>query len=142
MRMLQSFQLSAILLFLGLASGCGPAGPTRAEVFGTVSLNGRPVSEGSINFFPTEGNKGPEAGGAIRDGKYHIPRAQGPVIGKNRVELRSFQKSGRTIQDPTAPQGTVMEEITNVFPAEFNTNSTLVREVMRGQNEMEFDLTK
>jgi hypothetical protein len=127
-------------LLLGLMLGCGPAGPTRAEVSGTVSLNGTPVSEGSINFFPTDGNKGPEAGGAIRDGKYHIPRAQGPVIGKNRVELRSFQKSGRMIQDPTAKPGTMMEEITNVFPAEYNSNSTIVREIKPGQNTIEFEI--
>ena len=123
-----------------LVVGCGPAGPTRAEVSGVVSLNGAPVSEGSINFFPTDGNTGPEAGGAIRDGKYHIPRAQGPVLGKNRVELRSFQKSGRRIQDPTAPPGTLTEEITNVFPAGFNTASTLVREVQKGKNEMPFEI--
>jgi hypothetical protein len=133
-------RLFAILIGLLLASGCGPAGPTRAEVSGVVSLNGTPVSEGSINFFPAEGNKGPEAGGAIRDGKYHIPRAQGPVIGKNRVELRAFQKSGRRIQDPTAPPGTMMEEIANVFPAEFNKESTLVREIQKGKNEMPFEI--
>ncbi len=130
----------AVLLPMLLTAGCGPAGPTRAEVSGIVLLNGDPVSEGSINFFPTEGNKGPEAGGAIRDGKYHIPRSQGPVIGKNRVELRSFQKSGRQIQDPTAPPGTLIEEITNVFPAEFNTDSMLVREVLKGKNEMAFEI--
>lgn len=129
-----------IAWFILLPVGCGPAGPTRAEVSGVVSLNGTPVSEGSINFFPTDGNSGPEAGGAIRDGRYHIPRAQGPVIGKNRVELRSFQKSGRRIQDPTAPPGTLTEEITNVFPAEFNQESTLVREVQKGKNEMPFEI--
>ena len=138
--MTQVSSVALLILALFTASGCGPSGPTRAEVSGVVSLNGTPVSEGSINFFPTDGNTGPEAGGAIREGKYHIPRAQGPVIGKNRIELRSFQKSGRKIQDPTAPQGTLTEEITNVFPAEFNKESTLVREVQKGKNEMPFEI--
>lgn len=131
------------ILLLGfslLHVGCGPSGPPRAEVSGVVTLNGQPVSEGSINFFPTEGNTGPEAGGAIRDGKYHIPRAQGPVLGKNRVELRSFQKSGRRIQDPTAPPGTMTEEINNVFPAEFNRDSKLVRDIQPGKNDLPFEL--
>jgi len=138
--MVQPIPFALLLFAVALTIGCGPSGPTRAEVSGIVSLNGTPVSEGSINFFPAEGNKGPEAGGAIRDGKYHIPRAVGPVVGKNRVELRSFQKSGRRIQDPTAPPGTFTDEITNVFPAEFNSKSTLVQEIQPGKNEIPFEI--
>ena len=129
-----------VLIALFVAGGCGSSGPERAEVSGIVTLNGQPVSEGSINFFPTAGNTGPEAGGEIRAGKYHIPRAKGPVLGKNRVELRSFQKSGRKIQDPTAPPGTMTEEITNVFPAEYNKDSTLLREIQKGKNELPFEI--
>lgn len=129
-----------LLLISLLPVGCGPSGPPRAEVSGVVTFNGQPVGEGSINFFPADGNTGPEAGGAIRDGKYHIPRAQGPVLGKNRVELRSFQKSGRRIQDPTAPPGTMTEEIINVFPAEFNLDSKLVRDIQPGKNDLPFEL--
>ncbi len=132
--------LSLMIAVVSLASGCGPSGPTRAEVTGTVTLNGEPVAEGSINFFPVAGVKGPEAGAAIREGKYHIPRNVGPVVGENRVELRAFQKSGRRIQDPTAPPGTMTEEIANIFPVEYNTNSTLVRDVQKGKNEFVFEI--
>jgi hypothetical protein len=121
-------------------AGCTGDGVQRAEVSGTVTFNGQPVKEGSINFFPTDGTKGPEAGGAILDGKYHIPQAKGPVVGKHRVELRAFQKTGRRIQDPTAPPGTLTEEIANVFPLEFNTNSTLIRDVQAGKNELPFEI--
>jgi hypothetical protein len=137
MRILSFAILGTAILALG---GCSRDGVQRAEVSGTVTFNGEPVKEGSINFFPTEGTKGPEAGGAILDGKYHIPRAKGPVVGKNRVELRAFQKTGRKIQDPTAPPGTLTEEIANVFPLEFNTNSTLTRDVQPGKNELPFDI--
>jgi hypothetical protein len=133
--------LVVILFLLGIApffAGCSGSGPQRAEVSGTVTLNGRPVREGSINFFPTDGNTGPEAGGEIKDGKYHIPRAKGPVVGQNRVELRAFQKTGKRIQDPTAPPGTLTEEIANVFPPEFNTNSELKRTVNAGKNDIPF----
>jgi hypothetical protein len=139
-------EMQRLLLITGACliacCGCGPAGPQRAEVSGTVTLNGEPVREGSINFFPTKGNTGPEAGGAILDGKFHIPRAKGPVVGMNRVELRAFQKTGKQIQDPTAKQGTLTEEIANIFPAEFNSNSTLERDVSAGKNEnMDFPIS-
>ena len=134
-----------VLLLIAAASlplaGCGDAGPTRAQVSGTVKLNGEPVKEGAINFFPVDASAGPEAGAAIADGKFHIPRAQGPVVGSNRVELRAFQKSGRRIQDPTAPAGTLTDEITNVFPPEYNANSTLVREVKDAENVFDFEIT-
>jgi hypothetical protein len=138
--------MQRLVVFLAIAAaavstaGCGPSGPQRAEVSGIVTLDGQPVKEGSINFFPTDGNKGPEAGGEIKDGKYHIPRAQGPVLGANRVELRSFQKSGRRIQDPTAKQGTLTEEITNVFPPQYNSESTLVKEIQQGKNDISFEI--
>lgn len=135
-------RLSFLLLVIAFASGsgCGPAGPERAEVSGTVTFNGRPVEQGAITFFPAPGVVGPEGGSEIKNGKYFIPRKAGPVVGKNRVELRSFQKSGRMIQDPTAKQGTLTEEIKNIFPEEYNRNSTLVREVKSGKNEIEFEI--
>ena len=133
-------QFLVVAFAFATASGCGPTGPERAEVSGTVTFNGQPVEQGAISFFPTPGVIGPEAGAEIKDGKYFIPRKTGPVVGKNRVELRSFQKSGRKIQDPTAPQGTLADEITNIFPAEYASQSTLVREVQSGKNVIEFQI--
>ena len=52
----------------------------------------------------------------------------------NRVELRAFQKTGKQIQDPTAKPGTMTEEIANIFPPEFNTNSVLETDVKPGTN--------
>jgi hypothetical protein len=137
---IQTVQFIFVGATLFALTGCSNDGVQRAEVSGTVTFNGQPVKEGSINFFPTDGTKGPEAGGAILDGKYHIPKAKGPVVGKNRVELRAFQKTGRRIQDPTAPPGTLTEEIANVFPLEFNTNSELRRDVQPGKNDLPFEI--
>lgn len=129
--------LFGVCSMLILSLGCSPGGPERAAVSGTVKINGRPVSQGAINFFPTEGNKGPEAGTNIMDGQYKIDRATGPVLGKNRVELRGFENTGKTIQDPFGAPGTLIEERANIFPAEA---STLVREVKRGNNTFDFDI--
>lgn len=131
--------LLAALLTLA-AAGCGPAGPERAEVSGIVTYNGQPVEQGAISFFPAPGVIGPEAGGEIKDGKYFIPRKNGPVVGQNRVELRSFQKTNKKMQDPNAKPGTLMDGIENIFPDEYGRQSTLVREVKRGKNVIEFQI--
>jgi hypothetical protein len=131
------------LLLAGLAL-CSPwlpgcSGP-QAEVSGTVRLNGSPIKEGAINFIPTGGNHGPSAGAIIRDGKYHIPRSKGATVGKNLVELRAFLDTGRQVQDPTGPRGTLVKERIMAFPPEYNDRSTLVREVQLGSNTFDFDI--
>ena len=91
--------LSLGLLGLASASGCSHAANSRAAVSGTVRLDSEPLKEGAIAFFPIQGTVGPSAAGVITDGKYDIPREKGPVIGKNRVEIRAFRKSGRKSVD-------------------------------------------
>src|SRR5438309_824557 len=102
---------AAVLLVL---AGC--SGGNRAEVSGSVSLNGQPIEEGSINFIPVEGNTGPGAGGVIKDGRYHIPKHLGVKPGKNRVEIRAFKNTGRKVQDPTGLPGTLVDERVPAFP--------------------------
>src|SRR3712207_3232365 len=120
--------------------GCAGGGPERADVSGTVKLDGEPIKEGVIQFIHVEGTTGPGTGDEIRDGKFHLPRAKGPVVGKNRIELRAFKKSGRQVIDPTGPKGARTEEIIQIFPAEYNDRSTLVRTVERGTNTIDLDL--
>jgi hypothetical protein len=109
-------------------------------VSGTVQLDGQPVEEGSIQFIPVEGTKGPGTGAVITKGSYHIPRGQGVVVGKNRVELRAFKTTGRIVQDPTAPPGVKTEERVQAFPPEYNDKSTEVREIQPGSNTFDFDV--
>ncbi len=125
---------------LVLLVGCADSGPDRAEVFGTVLLDGQPVKEGSINFIPIEGTKGPGAGGVISDGHYLISRANGVTVGKNRVELRAFKMTGRKVQDPTGRPGVLTAERVSAFPPEYNDKSTLVRDIHSGPNEVNFDV--
>jgi hypothetical protein len=134
MRTLSSAVLGLACLW---AAGCGDG---KAEVSGTVSLDGTPIEEGAINFIPIDGTRGPGAGAAIRDGKYHIPRSMGVTPGKNRVELRAFRNTGRKVKDPTGPRGAMTEERTQVFPLEYNDQSTLTREVSPGSNTFDFDI--
>jgi len=123
-----------------LCSLMGCSGDERAEVSGSVSLNGRAIEEGSISFIPIDGNLGPEVGAVVRDGRYHIPRSQGVMVGKNRVELRAFRMSGRKVQDPTALPGILTDERIPAFPPEYNERSTLIRDVNKGSNTIDLEI--
>jgi len=134
MRALRPLSLALALLVLAGCSG------RKAEVLGTVTLNGEPIAEGSINFIPIEGTTGPGAGAVIRDGQYHITPDKGVTPGKNRVEIRAFRTTGRQVRDLAGPGGGVRQERVPAFPPEYNDQSTLVREVERGKNTINFEV--
>lgn len=130
---------SLLLATTLLLAGCSDPGPERASISGSITLDGKPVEQGSITFVPTEGTSGPTAGDVISGGQYEIPRALGPLVGKNKVELRSWRLTGRQIPNPMSP-GSTMEERVEAFPAQFNNETTLVREITAGHNSLDFDL--
>lgn len=63
-------------------------GLARVDVRGTVIYEGTPAKHGMITFRPVHGSKGPAAGTAIIDGKFHLPADKGPVIGAHEVEIK------------------------------------------------------
>ena len=78
------------LLLLFLAGGCGSGSPS-VRVWGTVSYQGQPVDEGQIVYFPTDGTENPSTGGVIQDGKYDIPKDDGPYAGGTyRVQITAL----------------------------------------------------
>ena len=105
-----------------------------------MSLDGQSIGEGVIQFLPVEGTVGPEAGGVISNGQYDIPKQRGPVVGKNRVELRASKKTGRKIQDPTGRPGVQTDEYAELFPPEFQHEQSLVREIKEEPNKLDFDI--
>ena len=125
-----------LLVLLPLLFGCG--GPdNRAEVSGTVRLNGTPLATGSISFVPTEGTEGPSSGGEITNGKYRVFRAKGVAVGKNRVSIRSVAKTGRKVADR---HGELEDEKVQVVPRKYNDVSEIVCTVQPGSNQLDFDL--
>ena len=137
---MRTLHLGASTLCMLCFFGCADSGPATAEVSGTVLLDGRPIEEGSIQFIPVGGSRGPGSGGIIQDGQYRIPRQKGVVVGTNRVELRAFKNAGTKIQDPTAPPGVRTEARVQAFPPEFNDRSTVVKEIRAGSNTIDFDV--
>ncbi|WP_437224315.1 hypothetical protein SH661x_003576 [Planctomicrobium sp. SH661] len=122
------------------AVGCGGGGDNRASITGNVSLDGAPVENGTIRFLA---ENGPTAGGTITAGKYEIPPTLGPMVGKNKVEIRAEKKTGKQIPvGSPAPAGTMMDETVESIPDQYNTKSTLTVDVVAGKNTKDFDLKK
>ena len=116
--------------------GCGQdIDPRRAAVRGSITLDGEPVPDGSISFYPAPGNKGVAAGGDLSDGAYTISRAKGPMVGQNRVVIRSPYATGKTI---TIGRQRIVEHLDRI-PTKYNRHSTLEVDVQAGKN-LDFDL--
>jgi hypothetical protein len=56
----------------------------RATITGEVTLDGKPVSWGSISFYPDDKNL-PVTTVRIRNGKFSAKRDDGPMIGSSKV---------------------------------------------------------
>lgn len=140
----------AALLLLPLLAGCGRtvSGPPRAAVDGNVIVGGEPLRAGVIGFFPADGKQGPAVYATIREGHYALRQAEGPVLGRHRVEINSAVES-----DPVAAAGDREEALTQHIrkhgpllprvriPEQFNRRSTLTAEVKgSGVNTLDFRL--
>ncbi len=99
------------LLFLNGCSG------GLLEIQGEVTLDGKPIETGTINFSPAEGS-GPTAGTIINGGRYWVKT----YPGTKSVSIQGYRKTGQehTIpNDPTSPLVNVNKQI---VPARFNTH--------------------
>jgi hypothetical protein len=103
----------------------------REAVGGTVTLDGQPLARGKIVFEPIQGDQAPAAFavGEIKDGKFAIDRASGPVPGQYKVSISS--RPSITIGADQEPGERPKMEPEKV-PARFNSKSTLTKEVTNG----------
>jgi hypothetical protein len=110
----------------------------RRAVSGTVTLDGKPLAVGKIQFEPTGSDKGAIAAGDITDGKYSIDRAQGPTPGKYRVIISGIPTV--KIKEDEQPGGPPKRQADPV-PAKYNTKSTLTKEIAdASSNQFDFPL--
>jgi len=105
--------------------GCGPGGPEKALVSGTVTFDGHPIELGKIQFYPIDGTSGPVASASIVDGEYRIENKGGVPVGRHRVQIEGYRKAtvpapGISLEDTAADQ---------YVPAKYNTASELTEEI-------------
>ena len=117
-------------------AGCG--GSAAPSLKGRVTLDGAPVTSGSIVFLP-EQSEGRKAAAAIEDGNYTVPAEEGLLPGKYRVEVSWQKPTGKKI--PSADPGMLTDETKEAIPAKYNSNSTLTAELAPGEASKDFALT-
>ena len=127
---------AAGLLAAGMVAvaGCGADDGT-ADVSGTVSFEGKPIENGSINFIATDG-KG-TGGGVIKDGKYAATKVP---VGPAKVQISGSKVVGKkkAYNTPDSP----MQDITaEMLPKKYNEQTELTFEVKPGKNEKNFELS-
>ena len=141
---------------LGLAAVCagflGCAGASdglpRQAVSGTVTFDGQPLAEGRIQFEPASAEAKTPAGGEIKDGRYSIPRDQGPTPGDYRIMITS--SAARTPPadkspgaEPAKGVAKIQAPAVELIPKQYNSQTTLKEKVEAGKtNTFEFTLKK
>ncbi len=125
-----------------LLSGCGDDVGGRQEIAGTVTLQGQPLDDGSIEFTPLgapqAGTTETRSGAPIMAGKYNIPREHGLVPGHYRVRI-SAPTSVATPGEDELPGPTFGPPPKERVPAGYNVNSKLEATVRdSGLNTFDF----
>lgn len=82
------FVLANAALLLSLV-GCGYEGPEVGQVYGTLTIDGKPASGILVNFTPVEGGRS-SSGTTNEEGYYELiysPSAMGALPGKHMVTI-------------------------------------------------------
>jgi hypothetical protein len=135
--------LLGMLALISALAGCGGAaqGLRRAPVRGTIRLDGQPIEQGYISFYPIRQTKGPIVGVQISNGEFKVSKSKGPVVGWNRLVISSKRKSGKKIpMGSPHPPDVMTDEIVEAVPARYNTDSTLEHEIENRKNVIDLDL--
>lgn len=134
-----------MIIFSWLLIGCGKSsGPELVEVTGTVTLDGKPLSNAVIYFLPNldKGTKGPTASAVLdAEGKYRLssPGGKSGVIkGHHFVTLICQENGVREVE----PNVFVRIEGKCLLPARYSYEKTskLVAEVAKSDT-IDFELT-
>ena len=120
--------------------GCGPGNPQgRVAISGTVTFEGQPLDQGSIEFTALEADSGIRSGAVIQNGSFSIETQKGLPPGKYRVRIYSAAADpmAEVPEMPGESEGAPQERI----PPEWNTKSSQEITVTDGgRNEYEFNI--
>ena len=115
-------KVATIAICLALSAGCAPAARV---VEGKVTLDGKKLASGAIDFEPAD-KRGRLFGGDIKEGSYRIEIPSAQAQGTSLVRIMSPQPTGRRVPaGPPAAVGAMIDEIAEAVPAQYNTRSTL-----------------
>jgi hypothetical protein len=135
------FPLALILALAAIGCSRSRDDLPREPVAGTVTMDGKPLPEGTIQFYPTgDASKTALVGenAEIKEGGFSIPREDGLIPGTYKVsishaELKEAKPKVKTppLTNTSIPSRT-KELGPELIPARYNTKSELKAEIPRG----------
>ena len=142
--------LASYCLIVVCLVGCGrPSGPPRVAISGEVLFGQEPLESGRIRFIPIEETKGPAAVAVVTDGIYVFDRENGPVVGKNRIQIESLPDPGFDLDDEEAYAEAIRARNgrpvlpPESIPPEYNERSNLMATIeMDGETQLDFEIKK
>lgn len=112
-----------------LVLGCDDRTSGRTSLSGEVTVQGRPVSEGTVVLCPVGQTDGPASGGKIENGKLTVSAEDGPVPGTHKATVTVLEATG-----DRPPHGM------RALPRE--SSYTFVIEIAASPNRFTWDLQK
>lgn len=120
-----------------VVAGCNASSESPLPLAGSVEIDGRPISQGSVTFLSSTGDV---ATGQISNGQYAIPSAQGLPAGTYGVQIYGQEPTGKTQPDPDV-RGQTIEVMRSVVPAQYNERSELTVEITaQSASQLDFKL--
>ncbi|HEY2413536.1 MAG TPA: hypothetical protein VGI40_14900 [Pirellulaceae bacterium] len=120
------------LPLLALIVGCSEPNPLgRRPIQGQITLNGKPVDYGSIQFSPEDPDHGVSSGAMIENGRYHTKVTDGLPPGSYKVMITSPDRG--KVEKVEGPPGDERSFAVERIPKKYNLQSTLKIEVPKGR---------
>lgn len=120
-------------------TGCGSSGPTLGTVTGTVTLDGKPVSQALVTFISKEPDGTSSFGMTDANGKYRLEfttERMGAMLGDHDVEIVTKQ-----VSKSEEPDTGVVEKTEFVPIPKHYSRGALTAKVEAGSNVCDFALT-
>jgi hypothetical protein len=132
---------SMVVMLAAIVAGCSDPYGGRKEVSGTVTLQGQPVKDGSIIFYPLD-SKETQGGAQIVQGEYMMTRQNGLKPGKYLVRLTAGDGKTRAEGEQIAgPGGSTNIVSMDLIPEDWNIKSKHEVEIKPdGTNRFDFDV--
>lgn len=98
---IRHYLTAAIFLTVITTMGCGPDGPHRVDVSGTVNWKEEPIPSGYITFNPDvkKGNSGPQGVAWIKDGYFDTRHEKGKGVSPGEQIVTIFGFDGVNVDE-------------------------------------------
>lgn len=133
--------MSLFALVAGLTIiGCGDSYGGRKAITGTITLAGQPIKEGSIRFYPQDGQD-TETGCQISNGKFALERKDGLKPGKYLIRVTAGDGKTPADEEAAGPGGGTNIVSVDLIPPDWAESSTQKVEVKAdGKTELSLSI--